>query len=385
MNLFEHISYRMNSHKKNIIMICIDGCRSDRAKNSKIFTDYLPGTNFCSQSITYAPYTNSSIYAVFSGAYGNRNGCFSYWHSLKFKNDKFKTITKYLVEQNYYTHADVHSKLALPISEFGKFEIYDEKSSDLISRHKNLIKLMKMKFSKGKNFFLYLHYEKIHTGIVNSVLKSYTNFSEEYFKNKDKNEKRYNKLFKESEVYLKNILDEINFQGLTTDTLIIIFSDHGISLGEKVGERAYGAFCYDYTIKTFCSFIATEFQSQFITQQIRHVDFLPSIIDFLGIPFDEKFSHFDGKSIIPLFYNKKIPEEIAFTETANPLLEKMPPKKPNTKSVRTSNWKLIFNEYDDTKELYNLKDDPEELNNLIGTGLEIENKLWNEFLNLQQK
>ena len=63
----------------------------------------------------------------------------------------------------------------------------------------------------------------------------------------------------------------------------------------------------------------------------------------------------------------------------------MPPKKPNTKSVRTSNWKLIFNEYDDTKELYNLKDDPEELNNLIGTGLEIESKLWNEFLNLQQK
>ena len=94
----------------------------------------------------------------------------------------FKTITKYLAEQNYYTHADVHSKLALPISEFEKFEIYDEKSSDLISRHKNLIKLMKTKFSKDQNFFLYLHYEKIHTGIVNSVLKSYTNFSEEYFK-----------------------------------------------------------------------------------------------------------------------------------------------------------------------------------------------------------
>ena len=142
--------------KKNLIMICIDGCRYDRAENSKIFTDYLPGTNFCSQSITYAPYTNSSVHAVFSGSYGNRNGCFSYWHSLKFKSEKFKTITKYLTEQNYYTHADIHSKLALPISDFEKFEIYDETRSDLIDRHKNLIKLMKIKFSEGKNFFLYL-------------------------------------------------------------------------------------------------------------------------------------------------------------------------------------------------------------------------------------
>jgi len=36
------------------------------------------------------------------------------------------------------------------------------------------------------------------------------------------------------------------------------------------------------------------------------------------------------------------------------------PKKPNTKSIRTSKWKLIYNEYNDTKELYNLEDDPEE-------------------------
>ena len=266
----------------------------------------------------------------------------------------------------------------------GKFEIYDETSSDLIDRHKNLIKLMKIKFSEGKNFFLYLHYEKIHTGIMNSVLKAYTNFSEEYFKNREKNEERYDKLFEKSEIYLKNILDAINDQDLTKDTLVVIFSDHGISLGEEIGERAYGAFCYDYTIRTFCSFISSEFQPHLITQQIRHVDFLPSIIDFLGIPFDETFSHFDGQSIIPLFYNKKIPEEIAFTETANQLSEKMPPKKPNTKCVRTSNWKLIFNEYDDTKELYNLQDDPNEENNLYGKSFPIEDELWNK-LNMLSK
>ena len=370
--------------KQNLIMICIDGCRFDRAQNSKFFTDYLMGTNFCSQSITYAPYTNSSIHAVFSGSYGNRNGCYSYWHSSKFRSDQFKTITKYLREENYYTYADVHSKLALPLLDFENFEIYDENESDLIDRHKNLIKKMKEKSIENKNFFLYLHYEKIHTGIMNSVLKAYTNYSKEYFENKEKNEIRYNELFQKSEIYLKNILDEICKQNLADETLIIIFSDHGTSLGEKIGERAYGSFCYDYTIRTFGSFISPKFEKHLINQQIRHVDFLPTIIDFFKIPFDSSFSRFDGQSLTPLFYGKQVPEKIAYVETANPLNERLPPKKPNTKCVRTSNWKLIFNEYNDTKELYNLQNDPFEDNNLYGNSLPIEDELWKQLNELNE-
>ena len=370
--------------KENLIMICIDGCRFDRAEKSKIFTEYLPGTNFCSKSITYAPYTNSSVHAVFSGAYGNRNGCFSYWHSLKFRNNDFKTITRYLKDENYYAYADIHSKLALPLNDFDEFKIYDENDSDLIDRHKKLIQSMKKKNLQDQNFFLYLHYEKIHTGIMNSVLKKYTNFSEEYFENKNENEKRYDLLFQNSEIYLKNILDEIKKENLVDNTLIVIFSDHGISLGEKIGERAYGAFCYDYTIRTFSIFIASKFEKNIIPQQVRHVDILPSILEHFQIKFDENFENFDGESIIPLFNGKTLPEQIAFTETANPLNEKMPPKKPNTKSVRISDWKLIFNEYNDTKELYNLKDDPHEEINLYGQSLPMENELLDRLIQLNK-
>ena len=76
-----------------------------------------------------------------------------------------------------------------------------------------------------------------------------------------------------------------------------------------------------------------------------------------------------------------VPEKIAFSETGNPFDEKKPPKEPNTKSVRTSKWKLIFNEYDNSKELYDLENDPSELENLIGTNSEIEEKLWKEISN----
>ena len=38
-------------------------------------------------------------------------------------------------------------------------------------------------------------------------------------------------------------------------------SDHGISVGEKLGERAYGAFCYDYTLRTFAYFMFPDIPS----------------------------------------------------------------------------------------------------------------------------
>ena len=86
--------------------------------------------------------------------------------------------------------------------------------------------------------------------------------------------------------------------------------------------------------------------------------------------------------LMPLINGEPFDEKIAFTETANPLKDNAPPKVPNTKSVRTSKWKLIFNQYDNTKELYNLIQDPNEEHNLIGNSLDIENELWAELKKL---
>jgi arylsulfatase A-like enzyme len=280
--------------------------------------------------------------------------------------------------------ADIHSRLAIPLDSFDEYHVYDESSVDLTEDHQKLIRVMKKKFDSGKNFFLYLHYEKIHTGIMNSVLKIFTNYSKEYFEKKKTNEERYDRLFREAENYLQKILDEVKFQDLLNHTLVLIISDHGISVGEKFGERAYGAFCYDYTIRTFGALVSPDFSCKEITQQIRHVDFLPTILDYLHIEIDDNYQVMDGQSLLPIINGKKISEKIAYTETANPLSDNKPPKKPNTSSVRTSEWKLIFNEYNETKELYDLRNDHNEEKNLINTGLEIEEKLWNELIKLKK-
>ena len=369
-------------NKKNIIIILIDGGRLDRALKSKVFTDISSKSVFFSQTITYAPHTIAAMHAVFSGSYGTRTGTNSYWSTFKFKKQKFKTLTEYLHDENYYTYADVINELVIPKQGFDDFFIHDELKDDLSLQHKDLLKTMKKRNDDGQNFFLYLHYSNIHTGIMNDVLKVYNNSSKEFFDNKEQNEKRYDILFDNAEKYLKSILGEIKKLKLDDDSLILIMSDHGISIGEKFGERAYGAFCYDYTLRTFTYFLAKEFTSREIAQQIRTIDFMPTILDFLGISSDDNYEKVDGISLMPLILGSSIPEQIAYSETGNPLDKKEPPKEPNTKSVRTSKWKLILNQYNNSKELYNLELDPNEEKNLFGKGEKIESFLWEKLQKL---
>ena len=360
--------------KKNLIIITIDGARFDRAKHSKIYNKN--NSVFLSQCITYGPHTIAAMHAIFSGSYGSRTGTNSYWSTYKFKKQEFHTLTEYLSEENYFTHADIHSEIVIPKQGFDIFNVYDE-NENLTLRHSKLLEKFSSEF-KSKNFFLYLHYDKIHSGITESVLKKFDNFSSEYFKNQENNKKNYDKLFYESELYLEQIFNQLESLNLLKNSLVLVLSDHGISVGEKFGERAYGAFCYDYTLKTFCYVYNSELNSKEVPNQVRTVDFMPTILELLQIPLKSNFQNLDGESLIPLIKGEKYEEKIAFSETGNPLKENKPPKEPNTKSVRTSEWKLIYNVYDNTKELYNLQSDPDEKENLIGMNLEIEEKLWLE-------
>ena len=372
-------------NKKNVIIIMIDGGRLDRAQQSTIFNQLKSKSIFFSNSITYGPHTIAAMHAVFSGSYGTRTGTNSYWSTFQFKKNKFKTLTEYLKENDYETYADVINQLVVPKQGFDNYVVHDELNDNLVERHSILLDDMYQKNLNDKNFFLYLHYSKIHTGIMNEVLKVYDNFSNDFFLNKSKNELRYDKLFESAENYLSEILEKIHQLKFDKNSIILVMSDHGISVGEKIGERAYGAFCYDYTLRTFTYFLIPDSHSTEVKNQIRTIDFMPTILDFLNISLDENSSNLDGESLLPLINNRSISEKYAFSETGNPLKDKAPPKEPNTKSIRTSNWKLIFNEYNNTKELYNLQLDPSENNNLIGTNEKIEKILWDELQDLINK
>ena len=73
---------------------------------------FLKSISF-SNSITYGPHTIAAMHAVFSGSYGCRTGTNSYWSTYKFKKNKFKTLTEYLKEEDFVTHADVINQLVI--------------------------------------------------------------------------------------------------------------------------------------------------------------------------------------------------------------------------------------------------------------------------------
>ena len=361
--------------KKNVIVLMIDGGRLDRVKQSKYFNKLNDKAVFFSQPITYGPHTIAAMHAFFSGSYGTRTGTNSYWSTYKFKKNQFKTLTEYLKDADYYTHADIVNKIVIPKQGFDEFNVHDEQKDNLTTRHCEILNHLN-KHSENKKFFVFLQYSNIHTGIMNQVLKVYNNFSKEFFDNPSLNKKRYDDLFHDAEVYLEKILEKIHELSLEKDSIILIMSDHGMSVGEKFGERAYGAFCYDYTLRTFAYFLTPDFPSRSINQQVRTIDFMPTLLDFLDLDTDSNFEKLDGESLLPLIKGDDLAEKIAYAETGNPLQGKEPPKKPNIRCVRLSEWKLILNEHNNTRELYHLVNDPDENENLSGTGLEIEDRLF---------
>jgi len=371
--------------KKNVIIVLIDGGRLDFAQKSETFQKLKSTMIHFDQSITYAPYTTGAMHAVLSGCYGNRTGVNSYWNIFKFKNDQFLTLADYLSQNNYYTYADGHTELIIPKFGFKEFNVHDEQKINLIQWHSELLDNMKQIYDDGQNFFLYLHYSKIHTGISNEVLKIFNNFSKDYFDNSNLNLERYSKLFNNAEIYLDSILNKIKNLNLLENSIILILSDHGIGVGEKFGERAYGAFCYDYTLKTFAYLYNSDIKPKTISSQVRHVDYMPTILDMLDIKINNSFEKLDGESLIPLIDGESTLEKFAFSETGNPLNKNRPPKIPNTACIRNSKWKLIHNKYNNTYELYNLLDDPKEEDNLIGTNAEIEKMLLNQLLKNESK
>ena len=349
----------------NLIFIMMDGARVDRIEKGKNYCDLVNESAFFSKTITFAPYTIAALHAVFSGTYGHKNGVNSYWSSPKFKNDEYKSLSLYLQENGYYTHADVINNLVLPKIGFDKFVVHDEINDNLTERHKELLKTMKSKSLENNNFFLYLHYSNIHTGIMEEVLKKYDNFSTEYFSQKEKNEKFYDNLFDKADNYLGEIISYCKKLELLEDSLIVVISDHGISLGEKIGERAYGVFCYDYTLISTALFHHHSIPKISINKQVRSVDILPTILELLSIPIDKFYEKIDGISLVPLINGEPYDERIAFSQSGNPLNNKQPPKEPNIFSLRTNKWKFINNIYNDSEELYDLENDPKEEKNII--------------------
>lgn len=345
----------------NVIFITLDGLRQDRLNLMPNFSSISEKGLFFSNMISVSPYTFASIPSVFCGIYPSINGIDSYYSMFRFRKNECKTLSQYFKEAGYYTFADVLNDCILPNIGFDEMKLHTMED-DLIVLHKKILS----ELPKNRKFFLYLHYTTIHDEYI-KLAKKYTDFDKNYFNNYEENKKSYDFCVKQTDEYVKEIVDYIKELGLFEDTLIVFHSDHGTSNGEKVGEKLYGCFTYDYSLKVFSTFLIPGQEGKKINFQCRTLDIMPTILDVMEINPDERFEKLQGKSLLSFVRGEENEDRIVFVETGGLGGPWPSPKKHNVFCVRHRNKKLIYNATPKTFEFYDLEKDPEENFNLIET------------------
>jgi arylsulfatase A-like enzyme len=155
------------------------------------------------------------------------------------------------------------------------------------------------------------------------------------------------------------LCEELKKLRLDKNTMIIINSDHGEGMGEHNEYFCHSTFLYDELIRIplIIKYDKHIPSGKKIDIQVRSIDIMPTILDILRIKKDKYLQEYmQGASLLPLIFNPDksfIFSTIAYSEFLN------------RKSIRTKEWKLIYNEENGQYELYNLIEDPSETNNLV--------------------
>lgn len=352
----------------NVILILLDGARVDRLHKFPIFEELANDGTFFSQMITHAPYTLVSMNSIFTGMYGGRNGINAYYQMFSDPHPDCFTLAEYLSKNGWFTCGDAMRLSLISNRGFDKLTSQeDDDDPNFLQIHSKILEQILSEKKPEQPFFAYFHYPKIHHLIKEHVFDIYDDFSEEYFSNKETNMKNYDTYLGEAADYFQKFYKFIKEKKLHENSIIIVMADHGMGVGEKIGERAYGIFTYDYSIKTFSYLIQPKIfpKNKEISKLTETIDILPTILDSLEIDQKNTGPKIQGKNLFIVEESNITDERFSFSETGGVEGPWPSPKEPNVKCIRNMEWKLIHNSTPDTWEMYNLVDDPDENNNLV--------------------
>src|SRR5439155_17551588 len=89
---------------------------------------------------------------------------------------------------------------------------------------------------------------------------------------------------------------------LLADTLVVVASDHGESLGEH-GERTHGLFAYDSTLRVpLVLYAPGRIRSGVVRDTMRLVDVVPTIADLIGA---QALPDADGRTVRPFIAGER--------------------------------------------------------------------------------
>ena len=405
--------------KQNIIFLIIDSLRSDKfhgiSKTSQTPTldNLLKNGTYFEQAISSADATILSWSSIFTGKFPFKTGI----RSSKFNklSSKSQTLFDLLEKQNYHFYSYL-PRLSETVGLFPKFEnddaYYDFYMGLTNGLADKIIKKLNSNELKEPWFFT-IHSMDLHDPISVDEKFNNRNFGENYYEQKiseldfwiSKITKKIDfsntilVLTSDHGCYIKSIIKngkEINFninaniektttkftkktpeflhplknklffvrEKLQMKKKESVISELDLKPHEKraliAGRADKDHFLFDECLKTPLLIIGENVpKDKKITQQIRTVDILPTILDLIKLDFP---SDIDGKSLLNFFTKKDFEENIAYIES-NPLVLS---ESNDVIGIRTSEFKYFHDKNDPKKRVhfYNLKSDPFEDHNI---------------------
>jgi arylsulfatase A-like enzyme/Flp pilus assembly protein TadD len=155
---------------------------------------------------------------------------------------------------------------------------------------------------------------------------------------------------------LGRFLEAVERKSPATNTITIVLSDHGESLGEH-GELTHGVFLYDSTLRIPLIVRGPGVPAGVrIKQQVRTIDILPTVLGLMG---GSAPPGCQGVDVTPVLTGKAVATAGSYAETLYP---KMNMGWSELRSIRTERWKYVRAP---KPELYDLARDPGETQNVI--------------------
>ena len=347
----------------NVVVVTIDTLRPDHLHcygGQQIQTPVLDGLAqrgvLFENAVAQAPLTPPSHASIFTGQYPTvhhvRNtGGFILPSSAR-------PLAKILQEQGWDTAAFVSSAVLKKVIGFNNgFAVYDDqmprqgnkeefgedaerRGGDTVDRA-----LRWLNAQSGKPYFLWVHLYDAHL-----PYNPPSPFKEEY-KNRP-----YDGAIAYDDQQVGRLLDAVGKKAPADKTVIAVLSDHGESLSEH-GEFTHGVFLYDATLRIAFMMTGPGIPAGTrVKQQVRSVDFLPTLLSLLGTSTP---TNIQGVNVVPTFSGKTVDSEISYEETLYP---KLALGWAELRGIRTNHWKYIRAP---KPELYDITQDPHENSNVI--------------------
>ena len=347
----------------NVVVVTIDTLRPDHLQcygDENIRTPTIDalaqrGVLF-ENAVAQAPLTPPSHASIFTGQYPTvhhvRNtGGFILPSSAR-------PLAKILQEQGWDTAAFVSSAVLKKVVGFNNgFAVYDDEMPRQGSKEEfgedaerpggeTVDRALRwLNAQSGKPYFLWVHLYDPHL-----PYNPPSPFKEEY------KGRPYDGAIAYADEQVGRLLDAVKKKAPADKTIVAVLSDHGESLSEH-GEFTHGVFLYDATLRIAFLMAGPGIPAGLrVKQQVRSIDFLPTLISLLG---GSAPNDIQGVTLTPAFSGAKTNTAISYEETLYP---KLALGWAELRAIRTNHWKYIRAP---KPELYDLTQDSRETINVI--------------------